>query len=96
MYQGQGTRYSSSPCTNSDDAVHLSLKCIVSGWIRDRHLQDHAGAVLSDDTFMQLVNYPNVILSGHQAFLTEEVRARIYRCAFAWKNASHADEKHTC
>eukprot|EP00241_Pyramimonas_parkeae_P002752 CAMPEP_0114250262 /NCGR_PEP_ID=MMETSP0058-20121206/14601_1 /TAXON_ID=36894 /ORGANISM="Pyramimonas parkeae, CCMP726" /LENGTH=520 /DNA_ID=CAMNT_0001363901 /DNA_START=140 /DNA_END=1702 /DNA_ORIENTATION=- len=38
---------------------------------------DHAGAVLSDDTFMQLVNYPNVILSGHQAFLTEEALGNI-------------------
>jgi D-lactate dehydrogenase len=28
--------------------------------------------VLDDDVFQQLVNYPNVIVTGHQAFLTEQ------------------------
>ncbi|KOO22778.1 d-lactate dehydrogenase [Chrysochromulina tobinii] len=38
---------------------------------------DHTGEVLEDDVFQQLVNYPNVIVTGHQAFLTEDALRNI-------------------
>ena len=38
---------------------------------------DHTGEVLRDDTFQQLVNYPNVVVTGHQAFLTEQALLNI-------------------
>lgn len=33
---------------------------------------DHSGEVIGDDSLMRLVTFPNVLLSGHQAFLTQE------------------------
>ena len=31
---------------------------------------DHTGEVIEDDVFHQIVNYPNVIVTGHQARTT--------------------------
>lgn len=33
---------------------------------------DHSGEVINDDILMRLVTFPNVLVCGHQAFLTEE------------------------
>ena len=39
--------------------------------------KDHTGEIIEDDVFHQLVNYPNVIVTGHQAFLTEDALENI-------------------
>mmetsp|Transcript_60081 Transcript_60081/g.190861 ORF Transcript_60081/g.190861 Transcript_60081/m.190861 type:complete len:305 (+) Transcript_60081:354-1268(+) len=44
---------------------------------------DHTGEVLKDDLFHQLVNYPNVIVTGHQAFLTVDALANIAETALS-------------
>lgn len=33
---------------------------------------DHSGEVIADDLLMRLMTFPNVLVCGHQAFLTEE------------------------
>lgn len=39
--------------------------------------EDHSGDILSDDVLMRLMTFPNVILTGHQAFLTKEALTNI-------------------
>jgi D-lactate dehydrogenase len=33
---------------------------------------DHSGEVIPDDVFMRLTTFPNVLITGHQAFFTQE------------------------
>jgi D-lactate dehydrogenase len=33
---------------------------------------DHSGEVIPDDVFMRLTTFPNVLITGHQAFFTYE------------------------
>ncbi len=39
--------------------------------------EDRSGAVLQDDRFSRLLTFPNVVITGHQAFLTVEALANI-------------------
>ncbi|KAJ3414240.1 hypothetical protein HDV05_006857 [Chytridiales sp. JEL 0842] len=39
--------------------------------------EDHSGSILEDDNFARLQTFNNVIVTGHQAFLTEEALNRI-------------------
>ena len=39
--------------------------------------EDQSNRVLTDDVFSRLLTFPNVIITGHQAFFTEEALARI-------------------
>ena len=39
--------------------------------------EDFSGHILEDDTLARLISMPNVIVSSHQAFLTEEALANI-------------------
>ena len=39
--------------------------------------EDFSGHILDDDTLARLISMPNVIVSSHQAFLTEEALANI-------------------
>ena len=48
------------------------LPCFIS-----RFFTDHNGEVLDDEVLTQLVAIPNVILTGHQAFLTRDALASI-------------------
>lgn len=34
--------------------------------------EDRSNAIINDDTFMRLTTFPNVLITGHQAFLTHE------------------------
>src|SRR5207244_9039111 len=34
--------------------------------------EDRSGLILSDDVFARLLTFPNVIITGHQAFFTRE------------------------
>jgi D-lactate dehydrogenase len=37
----------------------------------DLFFQDLSGQVIQDDTFVRLLSFPNVLITSHQAFLTE-------------------------
>lgn len=39
--------------------------------------EDRSGSILRDDTFSRLLTFPNVIITGHQAFFTREALERI-------------------
>jgi D-lactate dehydrogenase len=41
--------------------------------------EDHSGDVLQDDVFARLLTFPNVVITGHQAFFTEEALQAICR-----------------
>ncbi len=41
--------------------------------------EDRSGDVMGDDTFARLLTFPNVLITGHQAFFTEEAMANIAR-----------------
>jgi D-lactate dehydrogenase len=48
--------------------------------------KDYSDAIIDDDTLARLLTFPNVIISSHQAFLTEEALNEIARVTF--KNAT--------
>jgi len=39
--------------------------------------EDRSGLILSDDVFARLLTFPNVIITGHQAFFTREALENI-------------------
>jgi D-lactate dehydrogenase len=41
--------------------------------------EDHSADVVQDDTFARLLTFPNVIVTGHQAFFTDKALAEIAR-----------------
>jgi len=43
----------------------------------DLFFADHSGDILTDDVFARLLTFPNVLVSAHQAFFTEEALAGI-------------------
>ena len=43
----------------------------------DIFFEDNSGHILEDDTLARLISMPNVIVTSHQAFLTEEALANI-------------------
>lgn len=43
----------------------------------DLFFQDLSGQVLRDDVFSRLITFPNVLITGHQAFFTEEALGNI-------------------
>ena len=43
----------------------------------DIFFEDRSGLILSDDVFARLLTFPNVIITGHQAFLTREALLNI-------------------
>ncbi len=40
--------------------------------LAELHFRDHCDDVICDDTFERLLTFPNVIVTGHQAFFTRE------------------------
>ncbi|KAI8855226.1 D-isomer specific 2-hydroxyacid dehydrogenase [Chytridium lagenaria] len=44
---------------------------------RSLFFEDHSGSVMEDDAFARLLSFSNVIVTGHQAFLTEEALDKI-------------------
>lgn len=44
---------------------------------------DHSSEVISDDVFMRLTTFPNVIITGHQAFFTREAMQQIAQTTLA-------------
>jgi D-lactate dehydrogenase len=45
--------------------------------------EDRSGAILHDDTFARLLTFPNVLITGHQAFFTEEALRNIAAATLA-------------
>ncbi len=45
--------------------------------------EDHSSDVLQDDVFARLLTFPNVVITGHQAFFTEEALTAICRTTIA-------------
>ena len=43
----------------------------------DLFFEDLSGTVIQDDVFSRLLTFPNVLITGHQAFFTEEAMAAI-------------------
>ncbi len=43
---------------------------------------DHSGDIIDDDLLMRLTTFHNVLISGHQAFFTEEALGEIAACTF--------------
>ncbi|KAJ3018876.1 UNVERIFIED_CONTAM: hypothetical protein HDU68_010934 [Siphonaria sp. JEL0065] len=39
--------------------------------------EDHSLTIMEDDSYVRLMSFPNVIVTGHQAFLTEEALEKI-------------------
>jgi D-lactate dehydrogenase len=48
----------------------------------DLFFRDLSGAVIHDDVFARLLTFPNVVVTGHQAFFTMDALAQIARTTF--------------
>jgi D-lactate dehydrogenase len=49
----------------------------------DLFFEDLSSEIVSDDMFQRLLTFPNVLVTGHQAFLTEEALAAIAQTTLA-------------
>jgi len=49
----------------------------------DLFFHDLSGEVLQDDVFARLLTFPNVLITGHQAFFTEEALTAIAQTTLA-------------
>ncbi|KAG0287163.1 hypothetical protein BGZ96_008881 [Linnemannia gamsii] len=55
---------------------------------------DHSADIIHDDVFQRLVTFPNVLVTGHQAFLTEEALTEIAETTF--QNLQHFADGTEC
>lgn len=60
----------------------------------DVFFEDNSGHIMEDDTLARLISMPNVIVTSHQAFLTEEALSNIAETTV--KNLSELFEKGQC
>lgn len=66
-------------------AIIRALKTGKVGWLgldvyeeeADLFFEDRSDSVLDDDVFARLLTFPNVLITGHQAFFTREALERI-------------------
>lgn len=49
----------------------------------DLFFRDMSAEVIHDDVFARLLTFPNVVVTGHQAFFTEEALSAIAQCTIA-------------
>jgi len=54
--------------------------------------EDHSSRVIADDVFARLLTFPNVLVTGHQAFLTHEALSAIAATTLASVDAFDAGE----
>jgi D-lactate dehydrogenase len=58
--------------------------------------EDRSGTELNDETFSRLLTFPNVLITGHQAFFTREALAKIASVtienAKAYEQTGHVPE----
>jgi len=55
---------------------------------------DHSEEIIPDDVFMRLTTFPNVLITGHQAFFTEEALGQIARTTLT--NLSEFERGEKC
>ncbi len=60
----------------------------------DFFFEDYSGHIMEDDTLARLISMPNVIVTSHQAFLTEEALANIAETTV--KNLAEFSENGFC
>ena len=56
--------------------------------------EDHSDRILQDDTFARLMTFPNVMITGHQAFFTEDAMRAIAEVTLA--NITQIEQEQTC
>jgi len=56
--------------------------------------EDLSGQLLQDDVFARLLTFPNVVITGHQAFLTEEALTAIAETTLA--NIAQVERGEAC
>lgn len=82
-------------------AVIKSLKSGKIGWLgidvyeeeSDLFFEDLSEEVIQDDTFARLMTFPNVLVTGHQAFFTEDALTQIADTTLANLNAISANRE---
>lgn len=60
----------------------------------DLFFEDHSGQVIHDDVFARLLTFPNVLITGHQAFFTQEALQGIAATTLA--NLTEFAQNGTC
>ena len=60
----------------------------------DLFFADHSGEVITDDVFARLLTFPNVLVTGHQAFFTQEALTQIARVTL--RNLSDIERDGRC
>ncbi|WP_341936460.1 2-hydroxyacid dehydrogenase [Marinimicrobium sp. C2-29] len=56
----------------------------------DLFFEDHSNQLLQDDVFARLITFPNVVITGHQAFFTREALSAIAETTLA--NITHFEQ----
>ena len=56
--------------------------------------EDRSDRIMQDDTFARLMTFPNVIITGHQAFFTEDAMRAIAEVTLA--NITQMERSQTC
>lgn len=56
----------------------------------DLFFEDHSNQLLQDDVFARLITFPNVVITGHQAFFTQEALTAIAETTLA--NITHFEQ----
>ena len=83
-------------------AVIAGLKCRHLGSLgidvyeeeADLFFADHSGEVITDDVFARLLTFPNVLITGHQAFFTQEALTQIARVTL--QNIADIEQDGSC
>ncbi|WP_089094046.1 2-hydroxyacid dehydrogenase [Nodularia sp. NIES-3585] len=60
----------------------------------DLFFEDLSGEIIQDDVFQRLTTFPNVLVTGHQAFFTEEALHNIAETTFA--NIADVEQGRSC
>jgi D-lactate dehydrogenase len=55
---------------------------------------DHSGDIIQDDVFSRLMTFPNVLMTGHQAFFTKEAMTNIVQTTL--ENATNLFSNNEC
>ena len=56
--------------------------------------EDRSNRILQDDTFARLMTFPNVVITGHQAFFTEDAMRAIAEATLA--NITKIEREQIC
>jgi D-lactate dehydrogenase len=56
--------------------------------------EDHSDQIIQDDTFARLMTFPNVIITGHQAFFTEDAMGAIAEVTLS--NITQIEQAQIC